>query len=293
MQRKAIAQKKPVVSAPSPMPKRSPSKTKLSTASSSTANTRSSTTAPALTAAPPSKKPGAKVKRSSHSSNDANLYAMVPCRYFMNNGHCPQGNQCRYSHNPEIRAILTDPTLMHGDSNIPTSAPVATPSGNGSHPDIDSMSYEDLLNLCERLGKVTVGVSTEKLARIPTVKVRTATSEHCSVCLEGFSLGDEMKLLPCDHPFHPDCIDEWLKTSQKCPNCNANVSDELTNACDVLSSLTRDDQPSQRTPTTSGRNDVDEEDEDDLVPPSGRRFAPPVATAAAALHPSKVKRPMK
>ena len=48
----------------------------------------------------------------------------------------------------------------------------------------------------------------------------------CAVCLCDFCEGDELRLLPCGHSFHLQCIDKWLHKSKlcekepTCPLCN-------------------------------------------------------------------------
>ncbi|OTB04283.1 hypothetical protein M426DRAFT_155568 [Hypoxylon sp. CI-4A] len=40
----------------------------------------------------------------------------------------------------------------------------------------------------------------------------------CSICTEDFSVGQDVRVLPCDHKFHPQCIDPWLvNVSGTCP----------------------------------------------------------------------------
>ena len=44
--------------------------------------------------------------------------------------------------------------------------------------------------------------------------------EHlgCSICTEDFTVGEDVRVLPCDHKFHPPCIDPWLiNVSGTCP----------------------------------------------------------------------------
>jgi len=50
----------------------------------------------------------------------------------------------------------------------------------------------------------------------------------CSICLERFSTGDEIWILPCDerHIFHGDCIKSWLRKNNSCPLCQKNVVQE-------------------------------------------------------------------
>lgn len=40
----------------------------------------------------------------------------------------------------------------------------------------------------------------------------------CSVCVEDFEKGQDLRVLPCQHKFHPECIDPWLlNVSGTCP----------------------------------------------------------------------------
>jgi hypothetical protein len=41
----------------------------------------------------------------------------------------------------------------------------------------------------------------------------------CMVCLSEYEAGEVLRTLPCFHTYHRDCIDTWLKDSNKCPVC--------------------------------------------------------------------------
>ena len=41
----------------------------------------------------------------------------------------------------------------------------------------------------------------------------------CCVCLCEFSREEIVRRLPCDHYFHAECVDHWLKRSMTCPSC--------------------------------------------------------------------------
>lgn len=41
---------------------------------------------------------------------------------------------------------------------------------------------------------------------------------RCPVCMEDFESGQDLRVLPCHHSFHPDCIDPWLlNVAGSCP----------------------------------------------------------------------------
>lgn len=46
---------------------------------------------------------------------------------------------------------------------------------------------------------------------------------ECTVCMDPFVDGDEVKTLMCMHKFHSHCIDTWLARSMSCPICKYDV----------------------------------------------------------------------
>ncbi|XP_044482223.1 E3 ubiquitin-protein ligase SIRP1-like [Mangifera indica] len=57
----------------------------------------------------------------------------------------------------------------------------------------------------------------EAVEAMPSVKV--AETSECSVCLEDFEIGEEVKEMPCKHKFHSGCILPWLELHSSCPVC--------------------------------------------------------------------------
>ena len=53
----------------------------------------------------------------------------------------------------------------------------------------------------------------------PSDKVLLAGQTACCVCIDEYEIGDEVRILPCDHIFHVPCVDEWLQRSRCCPMC--------------------------------------------------------------------------
>lgn len=60
----------------------------------------------------------------------------------------------------------------------------------------------------------------------PVRSVPSPSSEErkCMVCLEEFKAGDNLRILPCLHRYHRDCIDPWLARSRHCPVCKHDVT---------------------------------------------------------------------
>jgi len=90
---------------------------------------------------------------------------------------------------------------------------------------LDSMTYEQLLELEEKMGKVETGVHVLTLSSFPTYKFSNVKQENnvCLICQEKYKIGDNLRFLPCCDSFHVDCIDQWLAKKKTCPKCLKDV----------------------------------------------------------------------
>lgn len=79
----------------------------------------------------------------------------------------------------------------------------------------------------EATGSEIVGTAVEG-PDVVTTEAAAGTSEKkegetdngliCSVCTDDFVKGQDVRVLPCKHKFHPECIDPWLlNVSGTCP----------------------------------------------------------------------------
>ncbi|KAF2834900.1 hypothetical protein M501DRAFT_989290 [Patellaria atrata CBS 101060] len=51
----------------------------------------------------------------------------------------------------------------------------------------------------------------------------------CSICTDDFEVGQDIRVLPCKHKFHPACIDPWLlNVSGTCPLCRVDLHPTTT-----------------------------------------------------------------
>ena len=65
---------------------------------------------------------------------------------------------------------------------------------------------------------------TNRLPLRPYLKGEKNNCDSCAICVDEFNEGETLRWLPCDHAFHPQCIDEWLSNhSALCPLCKAEV----------------------------------------------------------------------
>ncbi|RDL38496.1 uncharacterized protein BP5553_02836 [Venustampulla echinocandica] len=159
-----------------------------------------------------------------------------PERYGPRNGYSGRPRQSRAK--GLARAMLeTLPIVKFGDPAPakPGSRDVELEEGASSvhHPPAET-------------GPQQAEISTEQRPKSPVVaKLASATSDEgkakddaakssaveeaavpkegelgCSICTEDFTTGEDVRVLPCQHKYHPACIDPWLlNVSGTCPLC--------------------------------------------------------------------------
>eukprot|EP01061_Rhynchopus_euleeides_P004304 TRINITY_DN1356_c2_g1_i1.p1 TRINITY_DN1356_c2_g1~~TRINITY_DN1356_c2_g1_i1.p1 ORF type:complete len:275 (+),score=42.52 TRINITY_DN1356_c2_g1_i1:295-1119(+) len=99
---------------------------------------------------------------------------------------------------------------------------------HGSQPDIDNMSYEEILALQENIGHVSKGLSEDVLEAIPVRKFEGGADTECSICQCPVEAGDEVRGIPCNDIYHKDCIDQWFKEQSTCPVCRMDIREMFT-----------------------------------------------------------------
>ncbi|XP_074664453.1 E3 ubiquitin-protein ligase RNF126 isoform X1 [Strix aluco] len=86
-----------------------------------------------------------------------------------------------------------------------------------------------LLNQFENTGPPPA--DKEKIQALPTVQI---AQEHvdsgleCPVCKEDYTVGENVRQLPCNHLFHNSCIVPWLEQHDTCPVCRKSLSGQNT-----------------------------------------------------------------
>ncbi|CAG5136506.1 unnamed protein product [Candidula unifasciata] len=92
------------------------------------------------------------------------------------------------------------------------------------HRDLTPEDYDMLLRLDDSVkpktlsGNVLQKLRTEKIGPNGPEQGASDWEPLCTICMEPYITGQERKFLPCDHDFHSECIDKWLKnSSMNCP----------------------------------------------------------------------------
>lgn len=83
-----------------------------------------------------------------------------------------------------------------------------------------------------RLREIVVAHMTPaEIIRLPSraYDEKTDRGDTCCICLEEYASGSQLTVLPCNHKFHPKCIDPWLARRRTCPMCKRDpVASERT-----------------------------------------------------------------
>jgi hypothetical protein len=82
------------------------------------------------------------------------------------------------------------------------------------------------------------GASRRTINQLPTFVHRVAArgaepgssgeasgvSAECMICMCAFRDGDVLRMLPCMHKYHVDCVDRWLDMKETCPICHTAIT---------------------------------------------------------------------
>lgn len=87
-----------------------------------------------------------------------------------------------------------------------------------------------------QMENVKLTIKPEIIENIPKKKFKDYDQKikdmnsKCTICQVGFENNDETRILPCDHTYHVDCIDNWLTNyNYMCPCCREPAGEHFAN----------------------------------------------------------------
>lgn len=102
------------------------------------------------------------------------------------------------------------------DINADTTAPATTETRTNAetHPE-DTPREAPHADHGEGLAS---GIAPAAGAAVAAANTSADEGLGCSICTDDFEKGQDIRVLPCNHKFHPECVDPWLlNVSGTCP----------------------------------------------------------------------------
>ena len=100
----------------------------------------------------------------------------------------------------------------NGEINIRILSPATIPTSSPVKLNLDKNKYDKMIKDVEFNGK---------------------SDDSCVICQEDFKKEDRLKITPCGHIFHPQCISKWLETEcirPTCPTCRHDCREDFRKA---------------------------------------------------------------
>ncbi|KAJ4700715.1 E3 ubiquitin ligase BIG BROTHER-related [Melia azedarach] len=100
--------------------------------------------------------------------------------------------------------------------------------------DVDELTYEELIALGEFIGEEKRGLTLNEISTcLHACKgwsvEKTSGIDRCVICQNEYEEGEALVALACEHPYHSECISNWLQVKKLCPICSTEVSPNKNN----------------------------------------------------------------
>ena len=97
---------------------------------------------------------------------------------------------------------------------------------------------------CQKKGKYSTDVNIDKWhcgfhlpignRKFEYKKKYVSKKEQCSICFDNTNFKNDCTKTMCGHMFHTECLQEWNKLNQNCPNCRTGLFSKDINVNNVL-----------------------------------------------------------
>lgn len=120
----------------------------------------------------------------------------------------------------------------HSNPDVTTATNYDAPTSSGAQePRPTSSDADTNVSLLPKQETTTTITSTAATTTNPPAIIDNDSSLGCSICTDDFEPGQDLRVLPCSHKFHPACVDPWLlDVSGTCPLCRVDLRPARTNS---------------------------------------------------------------
>ncbi|XP_004499794.1 putative RING-H2 finger protein ATL69 [Cicer arietinum] len=94
------------------------------------------------------------------------------------------------------------------------------------HTDIENIRRENNINNSTQPGPFILGLEKPMIEAYPKIiigesrRLPKPNEGPCAICLSDYLPKETIRCVPdCQHCFHVECVDEWLRMSATCPLC--------------------------------------------------------------------------
>lgn len=121
----------------------------------------------------------------------------------------------------DVELGSTSDTRHIDTANIQSTAPAATAAEESTGQTTTDSPPDTAARAGPHMAALDSGIApAQPTAGAPVAHVDSSSDEGlgCSICTDDFEKGQDIRLLPCNHKFHPECVDPWLlNVSGTCP----------------------------------------------------------------------------
>lgn len=117
---------------------------------------------------------------------------------------------------------MADGASPHAEANVVEKR--AADSDNAVPEEQLGASHVEAAKTVDSPAVVEAGIAPAQSDHEANSATSSPNTQGCSICTDDFVAGQDQRVLPCDHRFHPECIDPWLlNVSGTCPLCRIDL----------------------------------------------------------------------
>lgn len=153
--------------------------------------------------------------------------------------HRIHGGNAAQGPNNQFQSFLNNfvQSLMGGFNQIDIQMPPIVMAANAGDYVFTSGGLDNIITMLMNQidGSGPPPASKAQIEELPTDKISQQQVDNnlqCHVCMEDYSLDEEVRCLPCKHVYHPECIVPWLEMHGTCPICRKVIHPSLSSQAD-------------------------------------------------------------
>ncbi|KAM2067387.1 hypothetical protein ACFX1T_043725 [Malus domestica] len=139
------------------------------------------------------------------------------------------------NYDPDVAAFLESREFDADDFRFLEDEEIGSSSSSSDQEtdalDVDELTYEEFLALGEFIGEEKRALPRSEISACLhpyTCELAVGQSktsiDRCVVCQLEYDDGESLAALSCEHPYHWECISQWLQIKKSCPICSTQVS---------------------------------------------------------------------